>query len=63
MGPGYRGHPSRELLLMFCETGLWSKWVEDLRLTMNPWLSGIRTMGLTPQAAIAGTASCMAASK
>jgi hypothetical protein len=36
--------------------------VPNLRLTMYPWLSGILTMGLTPQAAMAGTASCMAPS-
>jgi hypothetical protein len=37
--------------------------VPNLRLTMYPWLSGILTMGLTPQAAIAGTASCIAPSR
>lgn len=33
-----------------------------LRLTIHPSLAGIRTTGLTPQAAMAATASCIAAS-
>ena len=32
------------------------------RLTIQPSLAGILTIGLTPQAAIAATASCMALS-
>lgn len=33
-----------------------------IRLIIHPCMSGTLTMGLTPQAAIAGTASCIAAS-
>ena len=36
--------------------------VIDLRLTIQPSLAAILTIGLTPQAAIAATASCMAPS-
>lgn len=32
------------------------------RLTIQPWLSGILTMGETPHDAIEGTALCIAAS-
>lgn len=36
--------------------------VGNLRLIIHPCISGILTIGLGPQAAIAGTASCIAAS-
>lgn len=36
--------------------------VGKVRFTIQLWLSGMRTMGDTPQAAIAGTAWCIAAS-
>jgi len=35
---------------------------ENIRLTIQPSFAAIRTIGLTPQAAIAATASCMALS-